>query len=65
MKRILGGSGGLSGACFSCSCDGSGANPPYASSWVIYYSDTKDIDPDIKKRCRSGGGCTQTSISLC
>lgn len=67
MKGIFGGSGsGLPGGCFNCDCGGSGANPPYVSSWTKIYINTTSMYDDISRRCVGGsGGCSQTALSNC
>lgn len=64
MKLVSGGSGGLTGGCFKCSCNGQ-INPPYNSPWYKFYINETDIPLDILVRCADGGGCTQTSILYC
>jgi len=64
MKLISGGSGGLTGGCFSCSCIGQ-TNPPYASSWTKFYASTSTMHADLNTRCATNGDCTQVSILNC
>ncbi|MDD4437545.1 MAG: hypothetical protein PHS04_05875 [Tissierellia bacterium] len=59
-----GGSGGLTGGCFSCSCIGQ-TNPPYASSWTKFYASTSTMQTDLNTRCATSGDCIQVSILNC
>lgn len=58
MKLIIGGyDGSIGGGLFRCGCSIEGANPPFKTTWMAYYTSTKQMQDDINRICVSRGSC--------